>query len=197
MTSSHSITSPPINTATQELNLCLISKGSDFTNLPAALLPDGVTVAPGEWDVWGNCEYHEAIASDAANIATGLGLFEPTRYPYNTTLSPSNILPPNPSVASYCGELWSSSASSFWGTNPLTSYTDTAYESYSPNGVGYGSSTTDVYHGYSEIFDWKATATQCCLNCTIIGGGTITVQVWPTPAISNATALVDVANNFT
>lgn len=124
-------------------------------------------------DGWVNC----------ANNAGAIG-FDPTDNPYNTIIYSENIVPPNPSIASYCGSLWSSSAAAFFATDP--------YKSYTQSGDTGGNGTL-----YVNTFSWQPTATQCCLNCTIMGGA-IQVMVWPTPPpVPAVTTLVDEATNYT
>jgi hypothetical protein len=43
--------------------------------------------------------------------------------PYDTSMSPSNIIPPNPSLATYCSLAWSSAESVFLSTAIITSTT--------------------------------------------------------------------------
>jgi hypothetical protein len=99
--------------------------------------------------------------------------------PYNTTAYPYNIVPPDPSVASLCGSLWTSSASAYFSTAPITTNTEFGWVLFQ-----------------NQNWEWVPSE-PCCLNCTLLGGA-ITVMVWPTPAPTPAVAtLVDTVNNFT
>ena len=121
---------------------------------------------------------------DCTNDAIDIGFDPYESNPYNTSLYPYNIVPANPSIASYCGSLWTSSASAYFKTAPITSYTQSGDR---------GTNETV----FIETFSWVPTATQCCLNCTIMGGA-IQVMVWPTPApVPAVTTLVDKKANYT
>lgn len=143
---------------------------------------------------------------DCSNSAYAIGFDPISGNPYNTAVYPDNIVPANPSIASYCGSLWSSSAAAFFATDPVSTRTGTYTLSpftYSGESGRYGETitalTTFVSEDYyfSGSFSWVPTATQCCLNCTI-SGGAIQVMVWPTPAPTPAVStLVDTAANFT
>jgi hypothetical protein len=89
--SSHPITSPP-STSTSTSSLLNWCSGAN--------------------EIWVNCG-KSALGWDANGWeGTAVGFFDPNN-PYNTKSYPDNIVPANPSVASYCGSLWSSSARLF------------------------------------------------------------------------------------
>jgi hypothetical protein len=136
------------------------------------------------------------VAIDCSNSAIALGFDPIYSNPYNTSLYTDNIVPANPSIASYCGSLWSSSVAAFFATDPIS--TETGTYTIVPFTSGEPTRTTVSEETFFEnTFTWVPTATQCCLNCTI-SGGAIQVMVWPTPAPSPpVSTLVDAAANFT
>jgi hypothetical protein len=117
--------------------------------------------------------------------------------PWNTTQNPTNILPPNPSLASYCSSVFVDALDSWMATAAVYYYGNT-YVAETTNRMGdissYTTSTTTWARFQDELF--FTPKAPCCLNCTLYGG-TVQVYYWHTPAPSPpVTALVD-SSNFT
>lgn len=117
--------------------------------------------------------------------------------PYNTTVYPFNLLPPNTGLANRCSSSWASSLNDWISTVSYTCYTD-----YIENTVFFSEAPTDN-NVYRTIFQTISTITTddpvatdspssgwsifnptmsapCCLNCTVFGGNA-QVYYWPTP----------------
>jgi len=114
--------------------------------------------------------------------------------PYDTSLFPSNIVPANPSLASFCSKIYVSEYSQFLSTAVITTTTYPGYTDYEENPpITYTSQELDIY--YNE--NWYYTATPpCCLNCTLFGGN-VQVYYWPTPAPSPPVSRLVNAAGFT
>lgn len=162
----------------------LTGSGSALVNtttkdvVSATITPNpSLTISTGSFDLAGcrstDFEWHDCYRpEDPEDIG-----FDPIS-PYNTTVHPYNIVPPDPSVASLCGSLWTSSASAYFSTAPISTLTEFGWVLF------------------QNDFKW-APSEPCCLNCTLLGGA-ITVMVWPTPPPTPAVAtLIDTSNNFT
>jgi hypothetical protein len=85
------------------------------------------------------------------------------RSPYNTTFYPWNIVPPNPSLASYCAALFTSTLSHWLATAEIVTYGSNnvfyAYMNSLQTGTGSVSQVGE--------FTWTAPGPPCCLNCTV------------------------------
>ncbi|MCJ1393764.1 hypothetical protein MMC18_006640 [Xylographa bjoerkii] len=120
--------------------------------------------------------------------------------PYNTTLHPYNIVPPNPSLASYCGSVWSQQGKQFlttaaWQTFSGTFWSEAWVEASTATGSSISSTLFTGLYQYLNIGDTipAPTSAPCCLNCTVFGGN-VQVFYWPTPAPSPpVTSLVNSA----
>lgn len=116
---------------------------------------------------------------------------------YNTSLYPTIILPPNPSLASYCSSMFDDALDSFMATDPAYYYDNTYIVQTTDNigDVSLYTTTTTTWARFQDQMFFTPSA-PCCLNCTLYGG-TVQVYYWPTPAPSPpVTALVD-SSNFT
>jgi hypothetical protein len=116
---------------------------------------------------------------------------------YNTSLYPTMILPPNPSLASYCSSMFDDALDS-WMATAAVYYFGNTYVVQTTDNKGdvssYTTATTTSARFQDEMF--FTPSAPCCLNCTLYGG-TVQVYYWPTPAPSPpVTALVD-SSNFT
>lgn len=158
-TTSPTITSSPsrpLSTGSFDLNACLQGDASDYD------------------EEWRDCY--------RSGDPEAIGFF-PSQNPYNTTANPYNIVPPNPSLASMCGDMWTSSASVFFSTAVVTTQE-------------INTSPTVYWTDYQDSFSWIPEE-PCCLNCTLLGGS-VTVMMWPTPAPTPAVStLIDTGSNFT
>jgi hypothetical protein len=109
---------------------------------------------------------------------------------------------PNPYTSGdICWSSWTNFASSFLGTafnTPTFRFWNTSTR---VSNTASPSSCTLVDASGNEVsvtsFTWTASRGPCCLDCSI-GGGTVQLMVWPTPAPTPAISLlVEESSNFT
>ena len=113
------------------------------------------------------------------------------RSPYNTTWYPWNIVPPNPSLASYRAALFTSTLSHWLATAEVTTMANSAVLYAYMNSIPTGISVSEPGR-----FTWTAPGPPCCLNCTVFGGQ-VQIMVWPTPAPTPAVSTLINADNYT
>jgi hypothetical protein len=102
--------------------------------------------------------------------------------PYNTSLYPYNIVPPNATLASICNAQWTSQNSGYLTSAAYTHQGDYCY----PVGIQ-----------YSLVDPLPVTPVEpCCLNCTIYGGN-VQVYYWPTPAPTPGFSTLTTSAGFT
>lgn len=115
------------------------------------------------------------------------------RSPYNTTLYPWNVIPPDPSLASYCAALFTSTLSHWLATAEIVTYPN--------NNVFYAwlnsiPAETTGSPSVPGVFTWTAPGPPCCLNCTVFGDQ-LQLMVWPTPAPTPRVSTLINADNYT
>jgi hypothetical protein len=128
-------------------------------------------------------------------------------FPYNPYDSADvSISVNNPSILTYCSQLFESDFSQWEATAAITTEVTTeVYTGYTPYADGPSSSLSlystqidtttqsDVY--YVDSFSFTA-AEPCCLICTLYGGN-VQVYYWPTPAITPAVSTLVNTAGFT